>query len=96
LLAVLVAVAVPLFFFTRSMAARNRAMNVSVAREWRRKAQDKLLAGDASGGGIPQGGNCANPEYVLALATTPPVIRTKLSRLYCGFGCPRRKAVRSI
>ena len=37
--------AIPLFLFTRSMAARNRAMNVEIANKWYRQGQERLRSG---------------------------------------------------
>ncbi len=72
LLIVLCAVAVLLFVFTRSMAARNRALNVDVAVTWYRLGQDQLKAGNTEGA-IDSFRRAAtsdhdNPDYALALA----------------------------
>src|SRR5438034_4177222 len=73
LLVVLSALVIPLFIFTRSMAARNRAMNVDIAGTWYRSGQQQLKAGDTKGA-IESFRNATtndhdNGEYTLALAT---------------------------
>ncbi len=46
LLILLGALVVPLFVFTRSMAARNRSMNIEIAGSWHQLGQQRLKAGD--------------------------------------------------
>src|ERR1051325_5464412 len=70
-LVVLAAVTIPLFLFTRSVAGKNRALNISVASTWYRLAQQELKSGNP-----PQAieflrkaatNDHDNPEYALAL-----------------------------
>jgi tetratricopeptide (TPR) repeat protein len=73
LLVMLCAVTVPLFLFTRSMAARNRAMNVEMASAWYRQGQAQLKE-DNVDGAIQSFRNAAtndhdNSEYTLVLAS---------------------------
>jgi tetratricopeptide (TPR) repeat protein len=72
LLILLVLAVVPLFLFTRSMAARNRAMNVAIANKWYEQGQERLRSGH-----IQEAIDCFrnattndhdNAEYTLALA----------------------------
>src|ERR1051326_7555520 len=72
-LLVLAAVTIPLFLFTRSVAGKNRALNISVASTWYRLGQQEL-----KGGNPPKAieflrkaatNDHDNPEYALALAT---------------------------
>jgi len=74
LLILLAAITVPLFVFTRSMAARNRAMNVEVGAAWYAAGQKQLKAGNLTAA-IDAFRNAAtndhnNRQFVLALATT--------------------------
>lgn len=72
LLVVLSGITIPLFLFTRSMAARNRAMNVEIATTWYEQGRHQLQAGQ-----IPQAiqsfrnattNDHDNDKYSLALA----------------------------
>ena len=73
LLLLLIVIIVPLFIFTRSMAARNRAMDIAVASSWYRLAQDDLKNGNTAEAIVSfrkaATNDHDNPEYALALAT---------------------------
>jgi tetratricopeptide (TPR) repeat protein len=72
-LLILIALAtLPLFLFTRSMAARNRAMNVGIANKWYQQGQERLRSGQTQEA-IEFFRNATtndhdNAEYTLALA----------------------------
>jgi tetratricopeptide (TPR) repeat protein len=72
LLVLLSASLIPLFIFTRSMAARNRSMNVGVAKAWYRLGQEQLEAKNTTQA-IESFRNAAtndhdNTQYMLVLA----------------------------
>ena len=74
LLLVLSMIAVPLFLFTLSMAARNREMNLNAATTWFERGQKQLGDGQTAAA-ISSFRKAAthdrdDPTYVLALATT--------------------------
>lgn len=73
LIIVISALVIALFFFTRSMAARNRAMNVKIASTWYRMGQQQLEAGNTAEA-IESFRNATtndhdNAQYTLSLAT---------------------------
>ena len=68
-----VVVVIPFFIFTRSMAARNRAMNIEVASTWYRIGQEQLQSGNTTDA-LESFRNAAtndhdNSQYTLVLAT---------------------------
>jgi Tfp pilus assembly protein PilF len=72
-LVLLFVVTVLLFLFTRSMAARNRTMNVEIANTWYQRGQEQLMAGKTQEA-IDSFRNATtsdhdNAAYTLALAT---------------------------
>jgi tetratricopeptide (TPR) repeat protein len=73
LLIVLGGLTVPLFFFTRSIAATNRAMNVEVAHTWYGRAQEQLKEGHTTLAidflRKAATNDHDNPQYTLALAS---------------------------
>jgi tetratricopeptide (TPR) repeat protein len=65
-------IVIPLFIFTRSMAARNRSMNTDIARTWYQAGQQRMKADDNTAA-VDAFRNAAtkdrdNPQYVLSLA----------------------------
>jgi tetratricopeptide (TPR) repeat protein len=73
LLIVLCAIAIPLFFSTKSVAARNRAMNIEIAGTFYRAGNQRLADGDVQGAidyfRSATTNDHDNPEYMLALAS---------------------------
>jgi tetratricopeptide (TPR) repeat protein len=72
LLVLLAAVAIPLFLFTRSMAARNRTMNVEMANSWYQQGLQNLRSGRTQEAIVcfrnATTNDHDNSEYMLALA----------------------------
>jgi tetratricopeptide (TPR) repeat protein len=73
LLILLSAITIPLFVFTRSVAARNRARNIEIGNVWYQRGQEQLRTGSAQQA-IDSFRNATtndhdNAKYTLALAT---------------------------
>jgi tetratricopeptide (TPR) repeat protein len=73
LLILLSAITIPLFVFTRSVAARNRARNIEIGNVWYQRGQEQLRAGSTQQA-IDSFRNATtndhdNSKYTLALAT---------------------------
>jgi tetratricopeptide (TPR) repeat protein len=72
-LIVLCAVTISLFFFTKSVAARNRALNIEIAGSFYQTGNQRLATGDVQGAiesfRSATTNDHDNPEYMLALAS---------------------------